>query len=140
MGFTPPRKRYVLDFSGTELDGLEVKSVSISADQYYQVTALLEQATSNQEVARGIAPHFIEALREWNLEDDRGQPVPATVDGLMKSQELATVMMILEAWIDAMVGISGPLEQPSSDGQPSPVESIPMETLSPNRLSLSTPA
>lgn len=64
----------------------------------------------------------------WNLEDDDGQPVPITADTLWQ-EDPGFWTALVEAWTDAIAGVSGPLAQTSSAGPPSPAVSIPMDDL-----------
>jgi len=77
-----------------------------------------------------------ENLLSWNLEDDNGQPIPATPEGLTQiDQGLARALN--NAYVDALVGVhdADPLPQSSPSGEPSLVESVPMEALSPSLAS-----
>lgn len=67
-----------------------------------------------------------EKLLSWNLEDEDGQPVPATSEGVLQ-QDKDLMIAICTAWLDALRGVSGPLEQTSPDGGPSLEASIPMD-------------
>jgi hypothetical protein len=70
---------------------------------------------------------FAEKLVSWNAEDEEGIPVPATMDGI-RSQDLDLSLKIIDAWTDAIAGVSVPLPETSSAGQPSALEaSIPMD-------------
>lgn len=69
---------------------------------------------------------FVSCLKEWNLEDEDGTPIPATIDGL-KSQDMDFVLELIMAWMEAVVSVSAPLKRKSSSGDQSPEGSIPME-------------
>lgn len=75
---------------------------------------------------------FAEHLVSWNLEDEKGEPVPAT-EGGVKAQDLDFGLMLMFAWLDAVTAVEPPLPAPSSSGAPYPAVSIPMETLSTSR-------
>ncbi len=134
MGFTPPRKLYVLDFTGTELDGLIVKTVAISAGDFLELQQLVADVKNGFDVVPILTPKFVEVIREWNLTDDDGLPVPVSEAGFL-SLELTQMFAVLDAWQSVWIGVSVPLDRPSSDGAPSPVESLPMEPLSASRAS-----
>ncbi|MFC8862649.1 hypothetical protein [[Kitasatospora] papulosa] len=70
-------------------------------------------------------------LISWNLEDEiTGEPVPVTPEAVM-GQDQDLMIALAAAWMDGLLGaIKGPLETTSTDGQPSPEASIPMEPLS----------
>jgi hypothetical protein len=70
----------------------------------------LGSVVDQQEV---LAAHLL----EWNVEDDDGRPVPATLDGV-RSREPDEVMAIKQAWTDAMTTIpeNDPLALSSTGG------------------------
>ena len=71
---------------------------------------------------------FADALVEWNLEDHKGNPVPATKAGVYR-QEFPFLMQIIAAWTECMGGVDENLEPRSTGGSRSEVALIPMETL-----------
>jgi hypothetical protein len=56
-----------------------------------------------------------DVLVEWNLEDDRGEPIPSTGEG-MKAITPAFATLVTDQWMKAVTDIESPLEQPSSGG------------------------
>ncbi|MGW1814067.1 hypothetical protein ACWCQM_10975 [Streptomyces sp. NPDC002125] len=72
-----------------------------------------------------------QSLISWNLEDEEtGAPVPVTPEAVL-AQDQDLMIALAAAWMDGLLGaIRGPLETSSTDGQPSPEVSIPMEPLS----------
>jgi hypothetical protein len=131
MGFKVQRKTYKLRFQGTDLDGLVVVARSLTTGQLLELeSARLARAEggkgsegATQEMVRLLA----DALVEWNADDENGQPIPPTLEGLL-SQDSDFSMAIINAWQEAVVGARAPLSQTSSDGQPSALEaSIPMD-------------
>lgn len=72
---------------------------------------------------------FVDCLKEWNLEDEAGGPIPTTVDGL-KTQDLDFALELVLAWMEAVVSVSAPLKQKSSSGDQSLEGSIPMAVAS----------
>lgn len=77
---------------------------------------------------------FAKVLVSWNLEDEDGEPVPTTYEGLM-SYDFQFVLAVVLGWMQAVAGVPTPLDRPSRDGGPSLVESLPMEPLSQSRVS-----
>lgn len=70
------------------------------------------------------------SLISWNLEDDNGQPVPATPDAVYQ-QDQDLMFALATAWFNALAGVvTGPLEQSSTDGPQSLEGSLPMEAQS----------
>lgn len=135
MGFERPGKQFTLAFEEARYNGLVVKMGFLTTGQFLEVTGLAS-AVQQDDLAKQAAEvrQLIEItasrLVSWNLED-LGQPVPATVAGLM-DQDFGFVMDIVTAWLSAIAGVSPPLPGSSSAGGKSPEGSIPMEPLSPS--------
>lgn len=131
-GFRPGRKVYRLVFEdGHPLAGLVVRARSASTAQFLEITDLADAAAFGTEQIKQMMRQFAEVLLSWNLEDEDGEPVPATFEGL-RSQEFELVNTVIMKWMDAVAGVSPPLDQPASGGPLSPVVSLPMAPLSPN--------
>ncbi|MEU3851717.1 hypothetical protein [Streptomyces sp. NPDC029554] len=79
---------------------------------------------------------FAKRLVSWNLTDDDEQPIPATPEG-MRQVDTSLITALKDAWVQALTGVhdADPLPQSSPSGEPSPVESIPTEALSPSLAS-----
>lgn len=134
MGFEAPRTIYTLDFSGTDLDGLEVKM------RGGKLSALLDPANATRAVfdLENPTPEDVEAVRDrfkviaahlvsWNL-TEKGRPVPPTLEGML-DQEPAFIGRIFDAWQKAQVDVAAPLSRSSSSSPPPDLSSIPMEAL-----------
>lgn len=133
MGFKRERKTYRLVFDNkSELDGLEVVTKSMPLRDFMEMAQLANSANESSEEglykANNLFVKFSEFLVEWNLEDEDGKPVPADFDGVY-SQELAFVLALVTAWMEAISGVSNPLGKESTSGGQSLAGSIPMETL-----------
>jgi hypothetical protein len=136
MGFRPPRKIYALDFTGTEFEGLEVKMRGVTVGEELEQDAL----KGKDGFGRYIFELTAKLLVEWNVEDDEGKPVPATLEGVC-SQDGTMIMAIINALQAAVSGVPDPLPQSSPSGGPSPeVSAIPMEPLSLSPQSSAVPA
>ena len=135
MGFRPPRKIYTLDFTGTDYEGLEVRMRGMTVGE--------ELDHDSRKGENGFAHYMFNLLAEllvdWNVEDDRGQPVPPTFEGVC-SQSGDMVSKIIEALRNANSEVSDPLPQTSPTGGPTPVVSIPMAPLSESPESSAVPA
>ncbi|MFG2269142.1 hypothetical protein ACGFNY_05130 [Streptomyces chartreusis] len=132
MGFRPPRKTYTLDFTGTDYDGLEVKVRGFTVGEELELD---DAEFSGDLLVKTIASRLI----SWNVEDEKGEPVPATFEGIC-TQETAMVLAILDALRRANSGVSAPLPNGSPTGGPTPVVSIPMAPLSESPESSAVPA
>ncbi|MFI9235764.1 hypothetical protein [Streptomyces sp. NPDC053079] len=127
MGFVKKPKRIVLRFEGdAELDGLEVILRGLNVAEYLDVMGLGDVEASS---VPDMVKRFARSLISWNLEDEDGAPVPITEETVF-AQDQDFVLRLAAAWIEAISGVSAPLEQSSPDGGLSPVASIPMEPLS----------
>lgn len=138
MGYVRERRTYRLVFADEEYAGLEVVARSASVAAYRRIAELASKPFSMPPTTEDLIEidnlyaAFAEQLVSWNLEElDDGVtvPVPATLDGL-QSQELPFAMAIILAWMEAVVGVSPPLDSRSSSGELE--ASLPMEVLSPS--------
>lgn len=117
MGFRLNRT-YVLDFDGTALAGLVVKLRSTP------VSAALDVAAADTDAA--LAGLLAEYVTEWNYEDPDGAPVPLTVEGILSNLERPVLQRICKEWYKAAVGVTAPLDGPSTSTAPSVELSMPM--------------
>lgn len=138
MGYKRQRKIYRLRFEDPSMDGLEVDTTGANVEEFVtlaQLTDLSEFAVNASEITKenlakvtGAAEKvadlfraFAKHLVAWNLEDDDADgntvPVPANYEGL-RTQDPEFVLEIIEAWMTAVGGVSGPKGQKSSAGAP----------------------
>lgn len=145
MGFRAPKKTYRLVFESEDLAGLEVRAASMPLGELLEIQQLADRYGPGGSERPGMVEidrmlgGFARALLSWNVEDDEGRPVPATLDGL-KSLDFDFVLDIMLAWMDAVVAVPAPLAQPSSSGGTSLELSLPMEPLSPSPVLSSMPS
>ncbi|MFJ4682061.1 hypothetical protein [Streptomyces sp. NPDC088789] len=135
MGYRPKRKIITLDFADTKYDGLEVKVRGLTVDEELE----LDDLRSEEGAGRRLFEMMAGLLYEWNVEDDDGQPVPATLEGV-RTQDAAFIHDVLNALQTAGSGVSDPLPEGSLSGEPSLVASIPTEPLSPSPENSAVPA
>lgn len=133
-GYSPEPNVYVLKFASRP--GLVIRAKSVSAGDFIRISKLAENAdTEWLESSEKLFEDFAKALIGWNLCDPgTTKKTPATLRGIL-SHDFEFMSEIVLAWMNAIGGISDPLEKPSSSGKPSPEESLPMETLSQNQAS-----
>lgn len=145
MGFRPRPKVYRLTFEDPELAGLVVRATSVPIGAFLHLQTLIEISGGKDDVADPgvsgglaamgeLAGEFVEALIEWNMEDDEGNPVPCTRDGVL-SIDLDLFLEIVMQWMTAVAGVPDPLDAGSTSGGMSPEELIPMEVSSPSPTS-----
>lgn len=135
MGYRRPAKRFRLTFDERhELHGLEVVTKSVPIGVILTVMRAAGAGMNRKptvEDVEGVSTLFDtlgDALIEWNYEDDNGDPVPATPDGL-RSLDLDFVTMLSMEWVEAVIGASAPLGKSSPSGPSFPETSLPMTTL-----------
>lgn len=129
MGFKQPRKTYDLVFGNdTDYPGLEVRARTLSLGQLLEVRS----QDDGQDATRKLVGLFAERLVSWNLEDEEGAPVPATLDGIQE-QDDDLILAVIGQWQKAMYGVPAPLESGSGSGGTSQAElalaEIPSESL-----------
>jgi hypothetical protein len=130
MGFERPNYRLI--FNGN-YEGLEVSTKGGNIGEMVRFGALLSMGNDlmdpkNETERKELIDMLGKKLISWNLEDEQGEPVPATADQLAE-EDVFLLIAIVRGWMNRGIGVSGPLVQHSSDGVPSEVESIPMEIL-----------
>jgi hypothetical protein len=124
MGYKgTPRAVRIVFAEGHEHHGAEARARRMSLGEW---EAIIESDEDN------ALAEFGKRLVSWNLTDDDDQPIPATSEGL-RQVDTSLVTALKTAWLQSIVGVHLPQSSPS--GEPSPVESIPMEALSPSLAS-----
>jgi hypothetical protein len=147
MGYKRKKTIYRLVFEDEEFDGLEVRAYAPPLSylkRSIDMAALAgrrsdELSPDELALVNGFFTGFSKHLVSWNLEDDDGAPVPATLEGVL-DQDIDFVFQIIGAWLDSVGEVAGPLGQSSSAGLPSLAASLPMEPLSPSQQNLSGPS
>ena len=135
MGYKAKRKTVLLQFEpGHDLYGLEVRLRGMNIGEYLAFTGY---DGGDGETVAGLIARFGAHLVAWSLEDeDTGEPIPATPEAVLE-QDHDLVLSLANAWVEALSGVhkADPLPESSPSGEPSPVESVPMEALSPSLAS-----
>lgn len=137
MGYKPKRKIYTLAFEGEEYEGLEVRIRGLNTGQVMDIDAARGDGGDGAIVT--MLKLMADQLVEWNVEDDHGQPVPTTFEGV-RSLDIDFNWAVIDAWQNAAAGVPAPLDGPSTDGEPALVASIPMDALSLPPESTAVPA
>ena len=136
MGYKNTMKVYRLTWDdSTEFPGLVATMRGARVREILAVSELADQAgAENMTSIRALFGQIAEFLTSWNVETEDGDPVPATEYGLYEV-ELALVLAIVNAWVEAAGGVSGPLSERSSSGGTSAVPPLPMAPLSASQAS-----
>ncbi|NUT23978.1 MAG: hypothetical protein HOV77_32885 [Hamadaea sp.] len=128
MGYKGTPRTVKIQFAqGHEHHGAEARARRMSYGEW-------EDVVSSED--DNAMAEFGKRLVDWNLEDDDGQPIPATPEG-MRKVDTGLLTALKTAWLQSIVGVhdADPLPQSSPSGEPSPVESIPTEAMSPSLAS-----
>lgn len=135
--FEVPEEAFRLRFdTDHHLHGMEVVIRSGSVGAYLQMATLADiiaggvKDPSNVERVRTLLSAFADNLVEWNATRNK-KKIPATISGVMTLDLNKVIVPIIEAWMEAIAGVSPPLPQTSSDSESLPEGlEIPMEVLS----------
>lgn len=147
MGFKAPRKTLTLRFVDPAYEGfaVTVRRMTIDDTFLFNEYGLREWEAkvragelSKDEVDERMGEmwaRLVDAIEDWNLEDDADNPIPVSVAAI-RSQDPDFFWTLVRAWIMAMqLKVDDDTKARSSDGKPSEELSIPMEPLSSPRAS-----
>ena len=110
-GFRLPERTAVVTFEGTDYDGAEIQiRLSVTFAQFIE----LRESAQGEDQERMARLFGQNVLMDWNLEDIDGNPILADGDGMM-AIPLALTNLIVQHWVEAVAGVSSPLEETSSD-------------------------
>ncbi|UJV42092.1 hypothetical protein [Streptomyces sp. AMCC400023] len=138
MGYQPKKKIYTLEFEEPEFEGLEVRIGGLNTGQVMDIDAA--RADGGDAAIVTMLKLLGDRLIEWNVDHpDTSEPVPPTFEGVC-SLDMDFNWAIINAWQSAVAGVKAPLDEPSTDGEPSLVASIPMDVLSLPPESTAVPA
>ncbi|MFF0140479.1 hypothetical protein ACFYRN_28945 [Streptomyces sp. NPDC005227] len=133
MGYEAGVRAVTIRFAeGHEFHGAEARVRGMAIGEYMAATGLDGGEGDN---ASSSMARFIDRLISWNLEVD-GVPAPATPEGVQLVDQ-AVVRALQNAYVSTLIGVhdADPLPDSSTSGEPSLVESIPMEALSESQAS-----
>lgn len=138
MGYRREAIQYKLVFDDPSMEGLEVTTKSVSSGRLLKLMKLADLAGSagkkrqftadDARAVESLFNGFASALVSWNLEDEKGEPVPPTLEGVQE-QDFDFVLSIIMSWIEAVAGVSSDLGKDSSSGVSFPEGSLPMDPL-----------
>ncbi|MFF7947026.1 hypothetical protein [Streptomyces griseorubiginosus] len=135
MGYKPKRKTYLIQFEeGHEYHGAQARLYGMTYGQWEEATGA--DGGEGDKSGADSVKRFVEHLASWNLEGDDGELLPLTMDAV-KSVDKDLIAALNNAWIQHLIGVhdADPLPDSSPSGEPSLVESVPMEALSPSLAS-----
>lgn len=126
MGYKPKQKIYNVTFEEGDLEGLALKFKSIPGSVLSNIMKM--EASSEVGEISYILTGLSNIIIEWNVEDDNGNTMPISEESF-ESFDMDFILRLWEVCMDALLGVSGPLNQPSSTELDSATPEIPMETL-----------
>lgn len=127
MGYRKiPTIHTVDDVPGEE--GLIVRMQSVSFGKVRQLVKLMDDDTGDEDVMNEIASVFVDKIVSWNLEDEKGVPVPTTLEAV-DEQDFALVLGVVNAWLNKITGVGDDLGKDSSSGAKFPGQPVTMEAL-----------
>jgi hypothetical protein len=136
---TPPPGRWTrrspvkaLQFADGDLAGLVIRVRVMAVGALQELLTKLDELSNVESmpyIARSLADHLI----GWNIDDEDGNPVPATYEGIL-SLAPAELGKIGHVWMKSLAGavpVDSPLGESSPSGVPSAGEEpeLPMESL-----------
>lgn len=127
MGYKRNPKIYHLTWADGEYAGLEVNIRSLNMGQLLEAKS--GKGADGKDGLEGTVELLADRIVDWNLEDEDGNPVPATLEA-MKGEDDDFVLGIINRWMEAVSGVPAPLDETSNSGEISQVASIPTEPLS----------
>lgn len=129
MGFRPKNRQYQLQWAEDhELHGLVVMARAMRLGELLKLAEMAEQAKDKVSDIAELIERFSAILVSWNREDDEGNALPATAEGVQQIEDWE-FMEILDAYMSAAVSVSEDLGKGSPSGGPSPVDTPPMDDL-----------
>jgi hypothetical protein len=133
------RKVYKLKWpEGHELHELHVTIKGLSMKQALRAGRIASSLGSGaddearEKAIDELNATFARKLISWDLQEDDGSPVPATLEGV-EDQDMGLMIRVITDWVDAVSSVDTPLPSGSANGQSAaPEASLPTESLSPS--------
>jgi len=145
MGYRKTTRRLKVSLEGHKTYGQDTEHPIAYArgktlDEYLRLTGYAEAEGDDRTGIVRQLEEFGDALIEWNLEDERGKPIPCTRAGLFSIDNDLALALATE-WMDRLGGkVDAPLQDSSPAGELSAAPQIPMAPLSDHPAPTSMPA
>lgn len=132
MGYKVPQKVYNLKFADDdEYARVEAKLKGVGMGKLLKIGKLVTTRPEDMVdvLENEVLRDFAAALISWNLEDEEGNPIPATLESLLDEDLLppSLVFSLVSNWVEIMGNVAAPLKNSSTSGSTSQVASLPME-------------
>lgn len=137
------RKVYVIKLADPDMVDVVIRARSVSLERYLELVRFAAVADTDVQTVDGVDDEvveaivglcngFAEALVSWNLDDDDGDPIPATAEAVM-GEDADFILPVIMSWLEAIGSVAAPLGPGSSNGGASLEAGIPMQPVtSPN--------
>ena len=111
--FRIPERTLHLTFEGTQWAGVEVIArLGISVAIYLEIKRLVDT-----DDTMALTQVFGDSmLIAWNLVDANAEPIPTTGKGMNSLPDIGLALRIVNLWIQAVAGVTIPLEPPLNNG------------------------
>lgn len=126
-------KVYKLVFADQDMEGLEIRVRAASVADMIEASKYTGIRISSEKIP-ALCDLMASKIIDWNLEypDEDSDEIMPISGASITAQDLGFAKNVLDAWLDTVVGVPTPLDQPSTDGEQSVEHSIPMEIESVN--------
>lgn len=129
VGYRAKNKVYRLTWEpGHDLHGFEVQARAMRLGEMLHVASMAAAMKDDASDIEKLIGTFSQVLMSWNREDEDGTPIPANAEAL-RDMETGEFFALLDAYINAGVGVPDPLPAGSRSGGPFQVELPPMDEL-----------
>lgn len=127
--FRRPKRQYEVSFAGVEDETLHDFVVTFKSLKTQELLDLMEEAGQAQRDGEegdiraakaaflNMVTRLLKGIVEWNLteDDDELTPIPVTQETLL-DLEPDILFVLVDQWMNAVGGISAPLEKSSTNG------------------------
>lgn len=128
MGYKKVPVIHTLEFDG-EREGLVVRMKSLKiGDMRKIVKAMEDDDTDTAALLDVMVQHVAKGLVSWNMEDEDGSPIPATMDEV-DQLDFDDLRDIMDKWLEKVSGPGPELGKDSNSGASFPGQPLTMEAL-----------
>jgi hypothetical protein len=110
-----------------DLAGLIVQTRSVSIGEWRKMFPGDDDSEAG-DTQGDMITKFASVLHSWDLVDEDGRPVPATLDEL-EQLDMMDAKILVSTWLDSLSDVDDELGKESPNGAPSLAPSIPMTPL-----------
>lgn len=126
MGYRKVPTIYTLKLE--KYPGLEVRMKGLKVGEMRKLVRVLDNDDETTAALDAMFALVGKGLVSWNLEDEQGKPVPATMEEI-EELEYPVINAILNVWLETVTGVDDELGKDSSSGEKFPGLPVTMEAL-----------